>query len=119
MKTPELETDAMARLSASDLFGFVAELQRAANDESDWWFNYFSARLALRDLALRAIASPKRDTHPDRRSMDFKQVSQDINDDMKTLLDPDHGCVKCAKCGEMTPTPENCIICFVRERYDF
>jgi hypothetical protein len=112
-------TDDLRALPAADLFGFVAELQRAANDESDWWFNYFSARLALRDLALRAIASPKRDTHPDRRSMDFKQVSQDINDDMKTLLDPDHGCVKCAKCGEMTPTPENCIICFVRERYDF
>lgn len=104
---------------AAGLLGFIKELQRAASDESDWWFNYFSARIALRDLALRAIASPVRDTHPDRRSIDFKQVSQDIHNDMKSLIDPNHGCVMCAKCGEMTPTPKSCIVCFVRERYDF
>lgn len=111
-------TDELERFSAADLFGFVSELERAAHGESDWWFNYFSARLALRDLALLAIASPMRDTHPDRRSMDFKQVSQDINDDMKTLRDPEHGCVKCPKCGEMVSTPENCIVCIVRRHYD-
>lgn len=108
-------TDEARRKKAADLSGFIVDLERAANGEADWWFNYFSARLALRDLALMAIASPLSDAHPDRQSMDFKQVSQDINDDMKTLLDPEHGGVKCPQCGEIVP-PGDCFVCFVRAR---
>jgi hypothetical protein len=82
-------------------------------ETTDWWCDYFGARIALRDLALMAI-SENRESHPDRQSMDFKEVSSDINDAMMTLIDPDHNCVKCPKCNEMTLDPERCIVCFVR-----
>jgi hypothetical protein len=87
--------------------------QAAGEEMTDWWCDYFGARIALRDLALIAI-SENRESHPDRQSVDFKQVSNDINDDMMTLIDPDHNCVKCPKCNEMTLDPERCIVCFVR-----
>ena len=96
----------------------VRELERAESDEADWWYHYICARIALRQMALVVISSPKHDTHPDRRSADFKFVSQDIIDDMKTVLDPDHNCVPCPVCGEMT-LGNDCVVCWMhRKRRD-
>lgn len=94
----------------------VGELERAETGEADWWYHYVCARIALRQMALRVISSPKRDDHPDRRSADFKFVSKDINDDMKTVIDPNHNCTPCPVCGEMTLDIDDCIVCWILKK---
>lgn len=94
-----------------ELHDAVSKLDQSRFNLFDWWYQYNRAKLALRDLALDVISSESRDAHPERRSQDFKLVSQDITSDMWAIKDPARGLIKCPKCNLMSPDINNCINC--------
>ena len=84
----------------------------------DWWFNYWTARSALKELALIVISSPLNRSHPDRISIDFKSVTADITDEIRTIENPGWDSKMCPKCGKMGLLGGNepCFVCFVKEQ---
>ena len=101
-----------------DLVAWAHNLELCADDENqteaDWWESYWSARIHLQKIALLVISSPLRDTHPDRRSINYKEISQDITDDMKTILDPTHDNRTCPECNYWVPQAMPCIGCIIK-----
>jgi len=99
----------------SPLFDCIRKLDESRFNTCDWWYQYNCAKLILRDLALDVIAAESRDTHPDRRSADFKQVSQDMTEDMWGIKDAGRNWIKCPKCNLLSPDIGNCINCIAIE----
>lgn len=83
----------------------------------DWWINYWTARSALKELALIVISSPLNGSHPDRISIDFKSVTADITDEIRTIENPGWDSKMCPKCGKMGLLGGNepCFVCFVKK----
>jgi len=101
-----------------DLVAWVHHLELCADDENqtetDWWESYWNARIHLQKIALLVITSPLRDSHPDRRSINYKEISHDITNDMKGLLDPTHDYHICPECKYWVPPLNPCIGCIVK-----
>jgi hypothetical protein len=112
------EQAVMLANARDDLVAWAHNLELCADDENqteaDWWESYWSARIYLQKIALFVISSPLRNAHPDRRSINYKEIAQDITDDMKTILDPTHDNHTCPECNYWVPQIMPCIGCIIK-----